>query len=108
MGGCGYIFYTLLHTLNRKSSIKPLPSFYGGFEQLEEGAGGEGKQLEGGAKKGYFYLNNERKIREEVVFFIDNLPQTGKMSLHWSDENLFLTFPAKPMAFKVSCGWCNK
>ena len=65
--------------------------------------------IRGGDKERlFFYLNNERKIREEVVFFIDNLPQTGKMFLHWSDENLFLTFPAKPVAFKVSCGWCDK
>ena len=65
--------------------------------------------IRGGDKERlFFYLNNERKIREEVVFFIDNLPQTGKMFLHWSDENLFLTFPAKPVAVKVSCGWCDK
>ena len=36
-----------------------------------------------------------------------NLLQTGKMFLYWFDGNQFLTFPAKGMAFKVSCGGCN-
>ena len=95
LGGCGYIFYTLLHTLNRKSSIKPLPSFYGGFEQLEEGAGGGGKQLEGGQRK---------------AIFISIM--RGKFEKRWSFSSIIFhklaKCPAKPLAFKVSCGWCNK
>ena len=42
-----------------------------------------------------------------MVILIDNLVQTGKMFLYWLDGNQFLTFPAKGMAFKVSCGGCN-
>ena len=62
----------------------------------------------GGAKKGYFLISKGKgKIQEKVVFFINNLPQTGKMFLHWFDGNQCLKFPAKGMAFKVSCG-CNK
>ena len=38
---------------------------------------------------------------------MDNLPQTGRMVLSWFDGNQFLTFSAKGMAFKVSCGGCN-
>ena len=38
-----------------------------------------------------------------MVFFINNLAQTGKIFLHWFDGNQFLTFPAKGMAFKVHC-----
>ena len=47
-------------------------------------------------------------IREKVVFSINTLPQTSKIFLHWFDGNQFLTFPAEGMAFKVSCGGCNK
>ena len=43
-----------------------------------------------------------------MVFLINNLAQTGKIFLHWFDGNQFLVFPAKGMAFKVSCGGCNK
>ena len=43
-----------------------------------------------------------------MVFLINNLAQTGKIDLHWFDRNQFLTVPAKGMAFKVSCGGCNK
>ena len=74
-----------MHVLyNRKSSIKPLSTFYEGLEELEVGE--EGKPLGGGPRKGIFYLNNKGKIREKVVFFIDKLPQTGKMLLHWFDD----------------------
>ena len=76
------------------------------MEELEVGE--EGKPLEGVPRKGIFYLNNKGKIREKVVFLIDKLPQTGKMSLHWFDVNQFLTFPAKGMTFKVSFGEFNK
>ena len=49
----------------------------------------------------------EGEIRQRVVLLINNLTQTGKILLHWFDGNQFLTFPAKGMAFKVSCGGCN-
>ena len=63
----------------------------------------------GGAKKGYFLISKGKgKIQEKVVFFINNLPQTGKMFLHWFDGNQFLKLPTKGMSFKVSCGGCNK
>ena len=55
-----------------------------------------------------FNLNREGKLGEKVVFFINNLAQTGKIILHWFDGNQFLTFPAEGMAFKVSCGGFNK
>ena len=42
-----------------------------------------------------------------MVILLDNLLQTGKMFLYWLDGNQFLTFPAKGMAFKVSCGGFN-
>ena len=64
-----------------------------------------GKRL--GGKKGFFYLDREGDIRQRVVLLINNLTQTGKILLHWFDGNQFLTFPAKGMAFKVSCGGCN-
>ena len=64
-----------------------------------------GKPL--GGKKGFFYLDMEGEIRQRVVLLINNLTQTGKILLHWFDGNQFLTFPAKGMAFKVSCGGCN-
>ena len=53
----------------------------------------------------FFYLKREGENSEKVVFFINNLLQTGKMFLHWFDGNQFLKFPAKG---KVSCGGCNK
>ena len=70
---------------------------------------GEGGKRLGRQRKDIFYLNNKRKseLREKVVILIDNLPQTGRMFLSWCDGNQFLTFPAKGMAFKVSCGGCN-
>ena len=63
----------------------------------------------GGQRNDIFYLNNNRKseLREKVVILINNLLQTGKMFLFWFDGNQFLTFPAKGMAFKVSCGGCS-
>ena len=67
---------------------------------------GEGVN-DGGGRKDIFYLDKEGEIRERVVFFINNLAQTSKILLHWFDGNQFLTFPAKGMAFKVSCGGCN-
>ena len=68
LGGCGYIFYALLRTVNRKSSTKSLPSFYGGFEQLEEGAGGGGKQLEGGQRKAIFISIMRGKFEKRWSF----------------------------------------
>ena len=64
-----------------------------------------GKRL--GGEERIFYLDREGEIRQRVVFSINNLTQTGKILLHWFDGNQFLTFPAKGMAFKVSCGGCN-
>ena len=56
-----------------------------------------------------FFISIEKgKLGEKVVFLINNLAQTGKIFLHWFDGNQFLAFPAKGMAFKVSCGGCNK
>ena len=66
-----------------------------------------GKRVRGG-RKDIFYRDREGEIREKVVFFINNLAQTGKIYLHWFDRNQFLTVPAKEMAFKVSCGGGNK
>ena len=66
-----------------------------------------GKRVRGGGRKDIFYHDREGEIREKVVFFINNLAQTGKILLHLFDGNQFLTFPAKGMAFKVSCGGCN-
>ena len=48
------------------------------------------------------------KLGGKVVFLINNLAQTGKIFLHWFDGNQFLAFPAKRMAFKVSCEGGNK
>ena len=62
----------------------------------------------GGGGERIFYLDREGEIREKVVFLINNLAQTGKIFLRWFDRNQFLIFPAKGMAFKVSCGECNK
>ena len=70
------------------------------------GEGGRGKRVRG-ARKDISYLDREGKIREKLIFLINNLAQTGKILLHWFDGNQFLTFPAKGMAFKVSCGGCN-
>ena len=69
---------------------------------------GEGGTLLGAGEERIFYLDREGEIREKVVFLINNLAQTGKIYLHWFDRNQFLTVPAKGMAFKVSCGGCNK
>ena len=66
-----------------------------------------GKRVRGGGRKDISYLDREGEIREKLVFLISNLAQTGKILLHWFDGNQFLTFPAKRMAFKVSCGGCN-
>ena len=68
---------------------------------------GEGGKRLGGGRKDIFY-NREGKIRGKGALFIINLAQTGKIFLHWFDGNQFLTFPAKGMVFKVSCGGCNK
>ena len=71
------------------------------------GGGGGGKRL--GGKKGYFFISiGKGKLGGKVVFLINNLAQTGKIFVHWFDGNQFLAFPAKGMAFKVSCGGCNK
>ena len=71
--------------------------------------GGGGKRLGAGGENGYFFISKGKgEIREEVVFFINNLPQTGKMFLHWFDGNQFLKFRANGMAFKVSCGGCHR
>ena len=43
----------------------------------------------------FFISKGKGEIREKVVFFINNLLQTGKMFLHWFDENHFLKFPEK-------------
>ena len=69
--------------------------------------GEEGGKRVRGARKDISYLDREGKIREKLIFLINNLAQTGKILLHWFDGNQFLTFPAKGMAFKVSCGGCN-
>ena len=69
---------------------------------------GEGVHDQRGGKKDSFYLDREGEIREKVVFLTNNLAQTGKIYLHWFDRNQFLTVPANGMAFKVSCGGCNK
>ena len=57
----------------------------------------------GGGERIFFSIG-KGKLGEKVVVFINNLTQTGKIFLHWFDENQFLTFPANGMAFKVSCG----
>ena len=68
---------------------------------------GEGdKRL--GEKRIFFISIGKGKLGGKVVFLINNLAQTGKIFLHWFDGNQFLAFPAKGMAFKVSCGGCNK
>ena len=86
LGGCGYIFYALLRTLNCKSSTKPLPSFYGGFEQLEEGAGGWGKQLEGGQRKAIFVSimrgKFEKRWSSSIIFHkLAKSPCIGRMKI---------------------------
>ena len=68
---------------------------------------GEGGKRVRGGERIFFHCDREGEIREKVVFFISNLAQTGKILLHLFDGNQFLTFPAKGMAFKVSCGGCN-
>jgi len=60
----------------------------------------------GGGERIFFSIG-KGKLGEKVVVFINNLAQTGKILLHLFDGNQFLTFPAKGMAFKVSCGGCN-
>ena len=62
----------------------------------------------GGEERISFILIGKGKLGGKVVFLINNLAQTGKIFLHWFDGNQFLAFPAKRMAFKVSCGGCNK
>ena len=69
--------------------------------------GGGGKRL-GGEERIFFISIGKGKLGGKVVFLINNLAQTGKIFLHWFDGNQFLAFPAKGMAFKVSCGGCNK
>ena len=61
----------------------------------------------GGGERIFFISIGKEKLGEKVVVLINNLVQTGKIVLHWFDGNQFLTFPAKGMAFKVSCGGCN-
>ena len=61
----------------------------------------------GGEERISFILIGKGKLGRKVVFLINNLAQTGKIFLHWFDGNQFLAFPAKGMAFKVSCGGCN-
>ena len=70
--------------------------------------GGGGGVNDWGGRNDIFYLNREGEIRGKGGLFINNLAQTGKIVLHWFDGNQFLAFPAKGMAFKVSCGGCNK
>ena len=62
----------------------------------------------GGEERIFFISIGKGKLGGKVVFLINNLAQTGKIFLHWFDGNQFLAFPAKGMAFKVSCGGCNK
>ena len=70
--------------------------------------GGGGVNDWGGEERIFFISIEKGKLGGKVVFFINNLAQTGKIFLHWFDGNQFLAFPAKGMAFKVSCGGCNK
>ena len=57
----------------------------------------------GGGERIFFISIGKEKLGEKVVVLINNLAQTGKIFLHWFDENQFLTFPANGMASKVSC-----
>ena len=88
-----------------KAQLSPFLPFKEGWRSKSK-RWGRGVHDWGGER--IFYLDREGEIREEVVFLINNLAQTGKIFLHWFDRNQFLTFPAKGMAFKVSCGGCNK
>ena len=66
----------------------------------------------GGRRKDIFLSQKGRGKLEKKKgvsgLLINNLPQTGKMFLHWVDGNQFLKFPANGMAFKVSCGGCHR
>ena len=70
--------------------------------------GGGGKRLGVGGRKDIFCLKREGGNKRIGGLLINNLPQTGKMFLHWFDGNQFLKFPANGMAFKVSCGGCHR
>ena len=68
---------------------------------------GEGGKRVSGGERIFFIAIGKGKLRKRWFFFINNLAQTGKILLHLFNGNQFLTFPAKGMAFKVSCGGCN-
>ena len=71
------------------------------------GVRGGGRGVNDWGKERIFFISiGTGKLGGKVVFLIgfNNLAQTGKIFLHWFDGNQFLTFPAKGMVFKVSCG----
>ena len=93
----GFVTYFIDYCIPKtvKAQLSPYLPFMEGWRRGDQG-------------REFLCLNNKGKIRGKVLFFIDRLPQTGKMFMHWFDVNQFLTFPAKGMTFKVSCGGCNK